>query len=156
MKYQWKDVDGNPVSSEQLAEFVLRHAHEFYSAASAFSVTEDDGYTGLGGEESVYREDAFHTAAEHYGVPYATFYDAWVSETPIPSSGVSGTVGASNHGGNMDNLIEKLGDYTESVDMLLKAIADDDRNAFVAAISVVGMRRIALDTTTAEFMGATA
>ena len=47
----------------------------------------------------------------------------------------------------MEEIIEAVGSYAESVDMLLKAIADDDRTAFIAAISMVGVRRVMLDGT---------
>ena len=50
----------------------------------------------------------------------------------------------------MDEILESVGPYMESVDMLLKAIADDDRAAFVAAIAIVSARRHLVEATINE------
>ncbi len=83
MRYDW--LFGTlTLTEQQLAEFTAKNAHAFYDKASRFRVRESDGYIGRGGTESIYREDAFQTAAEFYDVPYDVFYDAWLNESPIP------------------------------------------------------------------------
>ena len=82
MQYRW--MFGTATLTEaDLAKFTAKHAHEFYAKANRFTVQESDGYRGRGGSESVYREDAFQTAAEFYGVPYDVFYTAWIDEVPV-------------------------------------------------------------------------
>jgi len=57
---------------------------------------------------------------------------------------------------DLNELIEAVGSYTESVDVLLKAIIDDDRTAFLQAVAALGMRRTALDVATGKVMGVAA
>ena len=83
-RYEWTR-NGEAVTDAALAEWTRDNAHRFYAAANeaGFVVREDDGYTGSAGTESVYREDAFEVAAEHYGVDYEVFYRAWLNEVPV-------------------------------------------------------------------------
>lgn len=57
---------------------------------------------------------------------------------------------------SVEEIAEAGNGLTESVDMLLKAIADDDRNAFSAAAVTLRIRREYFENTLGELMGATA
>jgi hypothetical protein len=53
---------------------------------ASLAVVESDGYVGHGGSESVYREDAFSTAADTLGIDYDLIYLAWVNQIPMEVS----------------------------------------------------------------------
>ena len=81
MTYQW--FYNNVLMTErELAEFTLKHAHEFYKEAKKLTVFEN-GVHYAANSESVYREDAFRTASSYYNCNYDVFYLAWLNEKPV-------------------------------------------------------------------------